>query len=137
MSFRSEVLPPQEFGPFMRILARGGNGVSLSSRYPAGRRTWQASSGRAVGPALNLPLRSDMCMNRPGSRSQIHLRPPSYPLPRPDPHSCVLSFELCTVLPILMCFFFPCLDEQKKIMIMICCVILAIILASTIGGIFA
>lgn len=54
------------------------------------------------------------------------------------------SMSTCTRLPAeyflrwcFSCVFFPCLDEQKKIMIMICCIILAIILASTIGSIFA
>lgn len=57
---------------------------------------------------------------------------------RTQTHPCLPSSEtLSAVTSFLTRFFFPRLDEQKKIMIMICCVILAIILASTIGGIFA
>lgn len=79
-------------------------------------------------------------MNILGSRSQIHLPFLHDLLFHARPAFVALPADLCphtrTVM-FLIYFLFPRLDEQKKIMIMICCVILAIILASTIGGIFA
>lgn len=59
----------------------------------------------------------------PISQTLSLFSPSPFPVPVPSP---------AVSLPHI-----PCLPEQKKIMIMLCCIILAIILASSIGSIFA
>lgn len=134
-------VPPKRiwFSPW-ECLAVGENGGDLSWCYLEGGMTTPNIPWDPFDLTFECLTKNNISVGILGPRSQIHLLFPSVALFLHTLFHVHVHLSPCRIVfavMFLMCSFFPCLDEQKKIMIMICCIILAIILASTIGSVFA